>query len=91
MSVVYSKVIGDSCFGKSAIDEAIEKLESIPVSYLFILICRPYTSRVMRKPTFCICENKDADVKDVTLSQISNEHVLLMDILHLPNGCRCTI
>ena len=49
MSVVYSKVIGDSCFGKSAIDEAIEKLESIPVSYLFILICRPYTSRVMKK------------------------------------------
>ena len=21
----------------------------------------PYLSRVMRKPTFCICENKDAD------------------------------
>ena len=23
--------------------------------------CRKYLSRVVRKPTFCICENKDAD------------------------------
>ena len=24
-------------------------------------VCPPYVSLVMRKPAFCICENKDAD------------------------------
>ena len=24
-------------------------------------ICNQYMSNIMRKPTFCICENKDAD------------------------------
>ena len=27
----------------------------------FFLRCRPYVSRVVRIPAFCICENKDAD------------------------------
>ena len=31
------------------------------ISTLISLLPRRYMSRVMRKPTFCICENKDAD------------------------------
>ena len=27
----------------------------------FIILFKQYMSRVMRKPTYCICENKDAD------------------------------
>ena len=29
--------------------------------HALIHLMSPYLSRVMRKPTFCICENKDAD------------------------------
>ena len=32
-----------------------------PVSEAKNRECRDHTSRVMRKPAFCICENKDAD------------------------------
>ena len=38
-----------------------QMLPSLNISMIIIIYFNDYMSRVMRKPFFCICENKDAD------------------------------
>ena len=43
------------------IGKAVER-RSMSLFFAFIcFFCKPHLSRVVRKPAFCICENKDAD------------------------------
>ena len=48
----------DLVFRPDNMDETVPHTRS---AYVSLIHCRVNMSRVMRKPFFCICENKDAD------------------------------